>query len=86
MASVSGTLYVGVTNDLVRRVHEHRTGAIPGFAKEYSCRKLVYFETFETATDAIAREKQLKKWRREKKEFLIRTMNRGWRDMWEGII
>lgn len=85
MASVSGTLYTGVTNDLIRRTFEHRTGLIEGFTKEYGCRKLVYFETFATAPEAIDRETQIKKWRREKKERLIRMRNSGWRDLWDTL-
>jgi len=81
MASKSGTLYIGVTNSLERRVLEHKNNLVPGFTKKYSCHKLVYFEHFTDIETAIAREKQLKKWRRKKKEFLIRTMNPSWKDL-----
>ena len=81
MASDSGTLYVGVTNDLERRLYEHKNNLIDGFTKKYSCHKLVYFEQFNYVKDAINREKQIKKWRREKKEFLIRTINPSWKDL-----
>jgi len=81
MASESGTLYIGVTNRLERRVLEHKHNLITGFTQKYSCHKLVYYEHFTDIENAIAREKQLKKWRREKKEFLIRTMNRSWKDL-----
>ena len=62
------TLYIGVTNDLERRVTEHRSGTIPGFTQKYNCHKLVYFESFSDVEQAIAREKQLKKWSRAKKD------------------
>lgn len=70
------TLYIGVTNDLERRVAEHRSGTIPGFTKKYNCHKLVYFESFSDVEQAIASEKQLKKWSKSKKEALIDTMNK----------
>ena len=60
-----GTLYVGITNDLIRRVHEHKLKLVRGFSKKYGVNKLVYFEVFEDAISAITREKQLKKWRRD---------------------
>lgn len=81
MASKSGTLYVGVTNNLGRRVYEHKKHLHPGFTSKYSCYKLVYFENYNSVKDAIAREKQLKNWRRSKKEFLIRTINPSWKDL-----
>ncbi len=70
------TLYIGVTNDLARRVAEHRSGTIPGFTQKYNCHKLVYFEEYSDIDQAIAREKQLKKWSRQKKEALIDTKNK----------
>ena len=70
------TLYIGVTNDIERRVAEHRSGTIPGFTQKYKCHKLVYFESFSDVEQAIAREKQLKKWSRAKKDALIDTMNK----------
>ncbi len=70
------TLYIGVTNDLARRVAEHRSGTIPGFTQKYNCHKLVYFEEYTDIDQAIAREKQLKKWSRQKKESLIDTKNK----------
>jgi len=84
MASESGTLYIGVTNNLERRVYEHKNNLIPGFTSKYSCHKLIYFENYSYIDSAIVREKQLKKWRREKKEFLIRTINPSWKDLSEG--
>jgi putative endonuclease len=81
MASDSGTLYIGITNDLNRRVSEHKLGLLEGFTKRYACHKLVYYEQYHHAYDAISREKQLKSWRREKKEWLISTLNKSWRDL-----
>ncbi|MEK7096664.1 MAG: GIY-YIG nuclease family protein [Patescibacteria group bacterium] len=85
MASESGTLYVGVTGNLYRRVAEHKNGQIDGFTTKYQCHKLVYFEETPDVVSAIEREKQIKKWRREKKEYLIRTINPTWADLSEGI-
>ena len=75
-------LYIGVTNDLARRIEEHQFGKIPGFTSKYSCTKLVYFEETSSIDDAIAREKQLKKWNRSKKIWLIETMNVAWQDLY----
>ena len=83
MASASGVLYVGVTRDLERRVLEHKTKAKVGFSSRYKTMRLVYFEAFGQVKGAIAREKQLKRWRREKKVELIEGMNREWRDLSE---
>ncbi len=81
MASSSGTLYLGVTNNLKRRIYEHKLGLVEGFSKKYKCTKVVYYEEFKDVKEAIAREKQLKNWRREKKEFLIKTINPTWKDL-----
>lgn len=81
MASESGTLYIGMTNDIFRRVQEHKKGLVEGFTKKYQCTKLVYLEQTGDVTIAIGREKQLKKWRREKKELLIKRMNPQWKDL-----
>ncbi len=83
LASRGGTIYIGVTSDLQRRVHEHREGLVPGFTSRYNVTRLVYFEEFPTMLEAIAREKQLKGWRREKKVTLIEAMNPRWRDLSE---
>lgn len=72
-------LYIGVTNDLQRRVYEHENGLMPGFTKKYNCHFLVYYEHFQNIDDAIEREKELKKWRREKKENLIIRNNPDWK-------
>ncbi len=81
MCNESGTLYTGVTNDLERRVSEHRKGAFPGFTKRYNITRLVYYETSRDVASAIAREKQIKSWRRRKKLDLIVSMNPRWRDL-----
>lgn len=83
VASRSRTIYVGVTSDLPKRVYEHRQGLVPGFTTRYNIKRLVYFEAFPTMLEAIAREKQLKGWRREKKVALIEAMNPHWRDISE---
>jgi putative endonuclease len=83
MASASGVLYVGVTRDLERRVLEHKSQARVGFSSHYKTSKLVYFEAFGQVKNAIAREKQLKRWRREKKVGLIEGMNPEWKDLSE---
>jgi putative endonuclease len=77
LASPTGTLYIGVTDDLMRRVAEHKAGNVPGFTKKYHCTKLVYFEEFVDVSDAITREEELKGWLRKKKETLICTINPG---------
>ena len=74
-------LYTGVTNNLERRMHEHKTKANRGFTSKYNVYKLVYFEHFTDINQAIAREKQLKKWRRAWKEALINEMNPDWNDL-----
>jgi putative endonuclease len=80
------TLYVGVTSDLVSRTHKHRVHFYKGsFTDRYNIEYLLYYETYNTITEAIAREKQIKKWRREKKEQLINSMNPDWNDLWEKI-
>jgi putative endonuclease len=76
-----GTLYVGVTSDLLRRVFEHKEGRVEGFTKRYGVKTLVYFEEWATAGDAIHREKRLKKWTRTWKVNLIRTDNPEWEDL-----
>src|SRR6266478_6590848 len=80
-----GTLYVGMTNDLVRRVFQHRNGMVPGFTKRYGVKRLVYFEEHATAVAAIQREKNIKHWSREWKIDLIVSMNPEWRDLYEDI-
>ena len=72
-------LYIGVTNDLQRRIYEHENGLLPGFTQKYNCHFLIYYEHFQNIEEAIAREKEIKKWRREKKENLIEQSNSEWR-------
>ena len=78
-------MYIGVTNDLVRRVFEHREKKITGFTDKYNVHKLVYFDVCEDVDSAISREKQLKKWRREKKDQLVAGMNPQWLDLAEEL-
>lgn len=82
----NGTLYVGVTSDLVRRAYEHRTDVIPGFSSRYGCKFLVWFALHEDMTSAITREKQIKAGSRKKKLALIEAMNPDWRDLYETIL
>ncbi|MDO8966034.1 GIY-YIG nuclease family protein [Algoriphagus sp.] len=79
-------LYTGVTNDLVRRIFEHRDGLSPkSFSAKYNVTKLVYFESFHSIEEAISREKQIKGGSRKKKEDLINSINPDWKDLWEEI-
>jgi putative endonuclease len=84
MTNKSKTLYTGVTNNLQRRVIEHREGLLPGFTKKYRIKKLVYFEIIADVKAAIAREKQIKGWLRRKKLALIETINPSWSDLSTG--
>ena len=77
-----GTLYVGVTNDLARRIHEHKTKVIKGFTSKYDVSRLVWYEAYERIDEAIAREKALKKWHRDWKIRLIEEMNPEWEDLY----
>jgi putative endonuclease len=81
-----GTLYIGVTSDLIRRVFEHKTKVAPGFTRKYDVTKLVYFEIFDDAMSAIEREKELKKWRRDWNIRLIEENNPAWVDLYEGLV
>ncbi len=83
MASASGVLYTGVTSQLETRVIQHKTKMNVGFSSQYNTMKLVFFEAFGDVRDAIAREKQIKRWRREKKVWLIEGMNPEWKDLSE---
>jgi putative endonuclease len=82
----NGTLYVGVTNDLVRRVFEHRSGAVDGFTDRYRVHHLVWFESTSSIEAAISKEKQIKNWRREWKIALIEKENAEWRDLYEALL
>ena len=81
LASRSRVLYVGVTNDLERRVFEHRNKLVPGFTAEYDVDRLIYFESTSNVLAAIEREKQIKGWRRSRKIALIESRNPAWRDL-----
>ena len=76
-----GAIYVGVTNDLVRRIYEHKNGLVRGFTKKYKIDRLVHFEVYDTAYQAIQREKNIKHWPRSWKTRLIGEMNEMWRDL-----
>lgn len=81
LSSYSGVLYIGVTNNLQRRIYEHKQELIEGFSKKYKCNKLVYFEEYKYIKQAITREKQLKNWNRKKKEWLIKKLNPDFKDL-----
>ena len=85
MASVNSVIYIGVTNNLVKRVEEHKNEVKDGFSKKYKTNKLVYYEYFGDINDAIRREKELKGWRREKKVKLIQSTNFRWKDMYDDL-
>jgi putative endonuclease len=84
-STTGGTLYIGVTNDLVRRVYDHRTGKVPGFTTRYHVHRLVHFERFSDIENAIRREKRLKKWNRSWKIRLIEELNPNWDDLFPAI-
>jgi putative endonuclease len=84
-SGAGGTLYVGVTNNLIRRVFEHREGLVSGFTKRYGVKMLVYDEQHDTAIAAIQREKNIKHWSREWKIDLILSINPEWRDLYDDI-
>ena len=81
----SQAIYLGVTNDIVRQVYEHRTKAVPGFTSKYNITQLVWFEIYDDPISAISREKELKKWKRSWKVHLIETQNPEWKDLYETI-
>ncbi len=81
----NGTLYIGVTNDLIRRVYEHKNELIDGFTKKYKVKILVHFEILNEISEAIAREKRLKKWNRQWKIELIEKDNHEWKDLYEEL-
>ena len=81
----NGTLYIGVTSDLIQRVWQHKQSLIPGFTKKYHVHQLVYYEVYDDIRDAILREKRLKKWRRDWKLELIEAENPEWTDLYEQL-
>ena len=82
----NGTLYTGVTSDIVKRIYEHKTGIISGFTKQHDCKILVFYELHDTMEAAILREKQIKAGSRKKKLLLIETMNHSWKDLYNDVI
>ena len=82
----NGTLYIGVTNDLIRRVYEHKNNLVEGFTNRYRVHTLVYWEQTENIEAAIQREKQLKKWKRQRKLALIEEYNADWDDLYEQLL
>jgi len=82
----NAVLYTGVTNDLIRRVYEHKNKLVEGFTAKYNLTKLVYYEISKDVKEAINREKQIKGWKREKKEKLIKGFNPDWKDLYEEIV
>jgi putative endonuclease len=84
MSSKSGTLYIGITSNIRKRVYEHKCHLVPGFTDKYDVDRLLYFEVIGDSISAIKREKQIKKWRRQKKVALIDSVNPDWKDLSEG--
>lgn len=82
----NGTLYIGVTRDLLRRVAQHRKGEVPGFSKKYGLKRLVYYESTSYLMAAVEREKQMKKWKRAWKIELIEKDNPDWHDLFEELV
>ncbi len=82
----NNVLYVGITNDLIRRAYEHRNNLVEGFTKKYNCHKLVWFQQTNDVESAITQEKRIKKWKREYKENVINIMNPEWRDLYDDIL
>ena len=82
----NGTLYCGVTNNLIRRIHEHRTGAVPGFTSKHGVHMLVWYEEHQEITEAIQRETRIKGWKRAWKLELIEAANPQWRDLYETLL
>ena len=82
----NGTLYIGVTNDLVRRVYEHKNDIVEGFTKKYGIHLLVYYEQYDNVESAIQRERQMKKWNRQWKIRRIKRQNPIWRDLYDEIV
>jgi putative endonuclease len=81
-----GTLYIGVTSDIIKRVYEHKNDFIDGFTRKYELKRLVYYEVFDEIAEAIKREKQLKEWQRKWKIELIEKQNPKWEDLYETIL
>lgn len=84
-SKTNAVMYIGVTGDLPRRIYEHKNRLIEGFTKKYNVHKLVYIEEYSDVNDALAREKQLKRWVRSKKNALVETINPNWDDLSENF-
>ena len=82
----NGTLYIGVTNDLIKRVYEHKNDIVSGFTEKYQVHKLMYYEIHDDIYQAITREKRIKKWKRQWKIELIEKTNPGWKDLYHDLI
>ena len=82
----NGTLYIGVTNNLIKRVYEHKNNLVKGFSQKYSVHNLIYNEIFNDVYEAITKEKRMKKWKRQWKIELIRKFNPEWRDLYDEIL
>lgn len=82
----NGTLYIGITSDLIKRTWQHKNGLVKGFSKQYGLKTLVYFEAYQNVEEAILREKRLKKWNREWKIKLIEKKNIDWHDLYQNLI
>jgi putative endonuclease len=82
----NGTIYIGVTSDLIARVYQHREGLVPGFTKRYGCKRLVYFEAYDDLQDARQREVQMKEWKRSWKVRLIEENNLEWADLYPTLV
>ena len=82
----NGTLYIGVTSNLIQRIWQHKNDLVEGFTEKYGVHSLVYYELHEQMLSAIEREKQLKKWNRQWKIDLIEKTNPTWKDLWEGLV
>ena len=86
LVSFSGVLYIGITNNLIRRVYEHKQGLVKGFTKRYQVKKLVYYEEYSDIREALIREKHLKHWNREWKINLIKSINPTYKDLYDEIV
>ncbi len=82
----NGTLYIGITSDLIKRTWQHKNGLVKGFSEQYGLKTLVYFEAYQNVEEAILREKRLKKWNREWKIKLIEKTNPDWKDLYQRLI
>ncbi len=82
----NNVLYIGITNDLIRRVYEHKNNLIEGFTNKYNCHKLVWYQHTNDVESAITQEKKMKKWKREYKENVINGMNPEWRDLYDELV